>query len=256
MIEGEQMLVADAIVDGSRSVPVVIGRAEELIGLFAWRAQRPNLAAPVVFIVRSVDIVSDVVVVVSRQHHVQPLRQQIALAVFHRRHQRIALAVFRTEHHFLAHTRLYVLVHVGSRETERQPVGPAFADNSDFCHDSLIVIHVVETLHCLLFPHVDSSRRKILHRSFYLVVVVGIILEKVYLIHQSVFECLPEINKRLVGVKRTVRIGSIQKPAVFLFLCNDIDDTADGIRAEPNRNHSPVNFNTLGKIHRYIIEAE
>lgn len=59
-----------------------------------------------------------------------------------------------------------------------------------------------------------------------------------------------------MGVERAIGIGGISIPTPCFFVRDYIDHTSDGIRSEPDRYHTLVHFDSLGKTYRYIIEVK
>ena len=57
-------------------------------------------------------------------------------------------------------------------------------------------------------------------------------------------------------IERTVRVGRIQKPAAAFLVRNDIDNPADGIRAESHRHYAFVHLDAVGKIHGDIVQRK
>lgn len=250
------MRLSYVVVGGQRPVPVVVVRAGILVRLFARRVELVPLAQPVVLVACCVYIDGGVAVVVGCQHHVQSLNQQVALAVFQRRHQRMTVTVFFSEHCLLAHTGLYVLIHMRIGEPHHQPVCPRFACDTRFRYDRLIVIIVVEAAHSHLLRLVEAARIEILYGSVHPVVVVRIVLESIDLIGETVLQGLSEVYVRLVRVERAVRIGGIGEPPARLFLCHDVDDPAQRVGTEPYGDDTFVHLNALGEAHRDVVKSE
>ena len=106
----------------------------------------------------------------------------------------MAVAVLLTVDDFLAHAGLHFLVHVRIGETDEQAIGPRFVDKTGLGHDGLVVVSVVETLHVLELGAVVRAGLEVLDRRINPVVVVGIVLESVYLILETVGQGLTEVH--------------------------------------------------------------
>ena len=128
----------------------------------------------------------------------------------------------------LAYTGLHVLIHVRVGETQHQAVGPCLVDEAYFTDDRLVVVGVVEAFHAYFVPRVDIGRNRAVgiegeyfRVDIHLVVIVRIVLEGIDFVGEAALERLPEVDIRLVGVERAIRVGGIQEPAVALLLGDD-----------------------------------
>ena len=140
----------------------------------------------------------------------------------------MSLAVFLSKYCLLAHSCLNLLVHIGISKTEKQTVGKGFPHPTHFSDDSLIVVSVIETFYMLnlLFVGGIAIGRKMSDIRIHIIIIVGIVLKCINLIHQSASESLSEIDIRLMRIKRTIRIRSIQKPFSLLLIRYNIDDAS------------------------------
>ena len=77
-----------------------------------------------------------------------------------------------TVNDLLAHTGLYVLVHIGIGETQQQAVRPSFVNDAQFADDGFVVVGVVETFHAFFLASVDASGLEVFHRSVHVVIIV------------------------------------------------------------------------------------
>ena len=209
MVERQEMRPADAVVQVQRGVPVRVFRFAVLQRLFAAAVRRVILPVPVVGAGRRVDVVGDVVVVVGSHRQVEILHQEVAFAVLQRRHEGVSLAVFLSENDLLIDAGLNLLVEIGVRKTQHQPVGPFLAHEADLSHHDLVVERIVETAYT---PDVVFVYRKFVYRPVLLdfelphpvvdvIIVVGVVLEGVDLVHETALESLSEIDIRTVGVE-------------------------------------------------------
>ena len=210
-----------------------------------------------------VHISGRVPVVVEAHDQIQPFGEEVALAVFERRHQRVAPAELFAIDGVLPNAGLYVLVHVREGHAEHQPVGPRLVHDAELGHDRFVVVGIVETFYPDFFRVVDIGRNRAVFVEsedfgvhVHLVVVVGIVLESVDFVGEAVFEGLAEVEMRLVGVERAVRVGGIDKPAVAFLLGDDVDDPTDGIRAELDWHDAFVDFDPLGEVDGDVVQAE
>ena len=112
IIKCENMGMSKTIIDGYRTIPVIIVRPCMLIRLFATRIHQILFAAPVIFVSRRIDIGRHVLIIVSGENQVQPFGQQVAFVIFERRHQRMAFTMFIAIHRILTYTCLYLLIHI------------------------------------------------------------------------------------------------------------------------------------------------
>ena len=256
MVERQRVHPAEAVVGGKRTVPVIVVGARVLVGLLSGRVQRLPFPVPVVFIGSGIHIGRQVLVVVDGQHYIQSLRKQVALIILQRRHQRMSLAVFLPVHDVLPYAGLYILVHIGVSETEHQTVRPLLVDNAYLADNCFIVVSIVEAPYAHLLVTVYPARFKVLHRGVDAVVIVRIVLKRVDFVRKTILEGLPEVHVGLMRIERTVRVGRIQKPAAAFLVRNDIDNPADGIRAESHRNYALVHLDAVGKIHGDIVQRK
>ena len=260
VVEGERVGLVYPVVDGRRGAPVVVVGPGMLFALFAAAAGVGlAVAKPVVAVACRVDIGRDVAVVVGREREVEPPGEEVAFAILQRGHDRVAPAVFLAEDGVLPHPSLYLLVHVRVGDAQHQAVGPGLPGKSRLGHDSLVVVGVVEPLHPEYL--VGDDRRAVvvplLHMvGIDLVVVVRVVLEGVDFVGKSVFEALPEVHVRLVGVERAVGVGRVEKPVAALLVGDDVDYPADGVGTESHRHHSLVHLDALGKVYRDIVQPE
>ena len=194
VVERQRVSARYAVIQSQRGIPVVVVRPHILPRLLSGTVQWMTLPEPVVFIMSRINICRKVAVVICRHYRIKAAKQQIALAVFKGRHQGISLAVLFAEHRFLSYASLYVLVHVRECEAEKHPVRPFLIDHAEFCHDSLVMVRVVEALHVLWLAYVDSSCLEILDRGIDIIIVVGIILKGVNLVCEAIFQGLSEID--------------------------------------------------------------
>ena len=250
---------ADAVVECEGRVAVVVVRAGVLVRLLAAGVHHLFLTEPVVFVTGGVDVEGGIAVVVGREYDIEARREEVALAVFERRHERVSPAVFLAEDGLLAHARLYLLVHVGVGETDEQSVGPGFVFDADFRHDGFVVVGVVKPLHTLGLLGIEVGGAVVLeifYRGVDPVVVVGVVLECREFIDEAVVEPLPEVDVRLVGVERAVGVGGIDMPAPALAVGDDVDDSPQGIGAEPYRHYPFINFDAVGKVDGNVVQPE
>lgn len=59
-----------------------------------------------------------------------------------------------------------------------------------------------------------------------------------------------------MSIKRTVRIGSIHKPLSGLFVGDNINHSPNSIGSESYGNYSFIDFYTVSKINRNIVQIE
>ena len=121
----------------------------------------------------------------------------------------MSFAVFLPVNDFLAHTGLYVLVHIGVGETQQQAVCPFLVYDTQLTDDGFVVVGIVEAFHTFLFASVDASGLEVFHRSVHVVIIIRIVLEGIDFVSESVFERLSEIHVRLVRIERAIGIGGI-----------------------------------------------
>ena len=90
------------------------------------------------------------------------------------------------------------------------------------------MVSVIETFYMLnlLFVGGIAIGRKMSDIRIHIIIIVGIVLKCINLIHQSASESLSEIDIRLMRIKRTIRIRSIQKPFSLLLIRYNIDDAS------------------------------
>ena len=256
MIERQHVYLPETVVGRKRTIPVVVIGTRVLVGLLAGRVQRFPVSVPVVLIGSSVHVCRQVLVIIHGQHHIQPFRKQVAFVILQRGHQRVSLAVLLSVHYVLTHPGLYILVHIGIGETEHQTVGPLLVDNAHLADNRLIMVGIVETLYAYFLVTVYPARFKVFHRSVDVIVIVRIILERIDFVRKTVLKGLPEVYVGFMRIERTVRVGRIQKPAAAFLVRNDIDNSADSIRSEAHRHYAFIHFDTVGKIHRDIVQPE
>ena len=132
-----------------------------------------------------------------------------------------------------------------------------------FTDDRLVVVGVVEAFHAYFVPRVDIGRNRAVgiegeyfRVDIHLVVIVRIVLEGIDFVGEAALERLPEVDIRLVGVERAIRVGGIQEPAVALLLGDDVDDAPDGIRSEADRHDTLVNLDAFGETSRNVVQSE
>ena len=264
VVESQEVHPTDAVVQIQRGIPVRIFRLAVLIGLLAAAVRRIILSVPVVGTGRRVDVAGDVVVVIGRYRQVEALDEEIALLILQRRHERVSLAVFLSEDDLLINARLDLLVEIGIRKAQHQPVGPLLAHEADLAHHDLVVERIVESADAL---HVVLVHREFVHRSVLpdlelphpvvdVIVVVRIVLESVDFVHEAALESLPEIDVGAVRIERSVGVGGIGEPAAAVFVRNDIHHASDGVGPELHGNHALVDLDAFGEIDRYVVQVE
>ena len=260
IIKSEGIGLVDAVVEGEGGTPVVVVGPGILFALLAPAVGFANaLAEPVVAVAGGIDIGGEVAVVVGREGEVEPPGEEVALAVLERGHERVAAAVLLAEDGVLPHAGLHLFVHAGVGEAEHEAVGPRFAGYPYLGHGSLVVVGVVEPFYPKHF--VGNDRRAVgvplLHVvGIDQVVVVGVVLEEVDFVGESVLEALPEVDVRLVGIERAVGVGGVEKPVAPLLVGNDVDNPADGVGAETYGYYPLVDFDAVGKADGDVVQAE
>ena len=165
-------------------------------------------------------------------------------------------AVLLAEDGFLAHTGLYVLVHLRPDEAQHQAVGPGLVHEARLGNDGLVVIRIVEAADAHQLFVAEAARFEVQYGGIDTIVVVRIVLESVQLVGEAVAESLPEADVGLVRIERAVRVGCVEKPAAALFARHDVDDSADGVRAEAYGHHTFIYLDALGKADGDVVQAE
>ena len=163
----------------------------------------------------------------------------------------------------LAYTGLHFLIHVRIGKAKHQAVCPCLVYDTQLPYDGFIMIGIIETFHPYLVACIDVCRHRsvrleveYLHIGVHVIVVVRIVLESINLIREAILKGLSEVHIRLMRIKRAIRIRGIRKPAVALLLGDDIHHTSNGIRAKTDRYHAFIDFDTLGKVHRDIVQSK
>ena len=57
-------------------------------------------------------------------------------------------------------------------------------------------------------------------------------------------------------IERAERIGGVEEPVASFLVRHDVDNAADGIRSETDRDYSFIYFDAFGEIDRYIVQGE
>ena len=57
-------------------------------------------------------------------------------------------------------------------------------------------------------------------------------------------------------IERAVRVGCVQKPVFPVFIGYDIDNSAQGIRPEPDRHYTTVHFDAVSKVNGNVVQSE
>ena len=97
---------------------------------------------------------------------------------------------------------------------------------------------------------------KLFDRGIHIVTVVRIVLESVDFVSQSILEGLSEVDVRFMCIERAVRVGCVQKPVFPVFIGYDIDNSAQGIRPEPDRHYATVHFDAGSKVNGNVVQSE
>ena len=168
----------------------------------------------------------------------------------------MALAELAAEDDRLEHAVLNLLVEVGPRQSQHEAVGPGLARQAELALHGLVVVLVVEAAHVFRFAAVDGAGGEVLDRGVDPVVVVGVVLESVDLPRQSAAEGLARIDVALVRIKGAVGVGGVHEPAAALLGGDDVDDAAQRVGAEAHGDYALVHLDTLGKVHRYVVQVE
>ena len=109
--------------------------------------------------------------------------------------------MFLAIHNLLPHAGLYFLIHLRIYQPQHHAVGPRLVDYTRLENCGLIVIGIVETLHAVQFLLLDTACNKILDRSIYHVIIVGIVLKEVQFIRKATLQHFAEIQERAVGIE-------------------------------------------------------
>ena len=168
----------------------------------------------------------------------------------------MAVTVLLSVDSLLPNAGLHVLVHVRIGEAQHHAVGPGPARESHFGHHRLVMIRVVEAAHAVERLRVEAVCGEVEHGRVNVEVVVRIVLEGVYLVHEAVSERLAEVYVRLVGVERAVRISRVDKPAAPLPVGHDVDYAAYGVGAEAHGYHALVHLYAVGEVHGDVVQPE
>ena len=179
VVQRKGMDAPDAVVHGQRGIPILVGRFVVLVGLLAGAGQGLALSQPVVLPRSGVDVLRQVVVIIGGEDQVEPLGQEVALAVLQRGDKGMSLAVLLPEDDVLVDAGLYFLIIIGPGEAQHQAVGPRLARHAQLANHCLVVETVIETLDVINLAGVGVLRDAVVAELGDVVVDVIVIVRQV-----------------------------------------------------------------------------
>ena len=168
----------------------------------------------------------------------------------------MAVTVLLAEHSLLPYAGLYVLIHVRPGESEQQAVGPRLVHEAHLGHYSLVMVGVVKAFYAVKLLGIKAVRGEVEHRGVNVVIVVGVILEGVYLVGKAATEGLTEVDVRLVRIERAVGIRRIDEPPAAFLVGDNVDYAADSVGSEAYGDDTFIHFYAVGEVHGDVVQAE